>query len=166
MQGNIFSSSSKSSPCCFWHGILSCILFLRSINYTILRRVHLEILYIDNKLMPLLYFGRFTHGDQQLIKEIMACNSLLDLVNLVQSDYVQVLADHLSNGIHKQSRSSGLINSDQVAYNYINNALTEARLLDCLADVAACLSPAYASIDTDRQYAPVDHAFMASTRHN
>jgi hypothetical protein len=39
-------------------------------------------------------------------------------------------------------------------------------MLGCFADVVACLSHAYASIDADRQSAPVDHAFMAATRHN
>jgi hypothetical protein len=59
-----------------------------------------------------------------------------------------------------------VIKSHPVAYNYINNALAEARLFGCLADVVACLSPAYASIDANRQSAPVDHALLASTRHN
>ncbi len=94
----------------------------------------------------------------------MACNSLLYLVNLACSDYL--LADHLHNGISKQS--SSLTNMDPVTYNYINNALAEARLLGCLADsdVVACLSPAYASIDSDRQSAPVNHALLALTNHN
>ncbi len=58
------------------------------------------------------------------------------------------------------------LNRDPVAYTYINNALAEARMLGCFADVVACLSPAYARIDSNRQSASDDHAFMASIRHN
>jgi hypothetical protein len=70
---------------------------------------------IKKKLVSLLYFGVVAHSSfYRMIKEIMACNSLLDLTN----------------------------------------------------PALACLSPAYSSIDADRQPAPVDPAFMASTRYN
>jgi hypothetical protein len=53
-----------------------------------------------------------------------------------------------------------------VAYNYINNlnALNETNAMGSFADVVACLSPAYASIDPDRQATPEEHAFVASDR--
>ena len=137
--------------------------FLQSINSTVQRRTRLEMIAIENKLMSLLDFGGTTHATfDRTIKEIMACNSLLDLVNSARHDYV--LAERLRSGIRKQS--SSLITKDPVAYNYINNALAESRTLGCFADVVACLSPAYASIDAERQPAPMEHAFVASTRHN
>ncbi len=85
--------------------------------------------------------------------------SLLDLVNSARHDYVLQVADRLRSGICKQL--SSLVNKDPVAYNYINNALAEARTLGRFADVVACLSPAYASIDADRQPAPMEHALEA-----
>jgi hypothetical protein len=136
--------------------------FLQSINSTVHRRVRLEMIPIENKLMSLLDFGGTTHASfDRTIKEIMACNSLLDQVNSARHDYV--LADRLRSGIRKQS--SSLINKDPVAYNYINNALAEARTLGSFTDVVACLSPAYVSIDAERQPAPTEHAFVASTHH-
>ncbi len=82
-------------------------------------RVRLEMVTIENKLVSqvvsLFYFGVVAHSSfHRMIKETMACNSLLDLTN----------------------------------------------------SALACLSPAYASIDADRQPAPVDPAFMASTCYN
>ncbi len=94
---------------------------------------------------------------------MISCNSHLNLINSVLCDYV--LGDRLGDGICKHP--SSLINGDPVAYNYINNVLAEANMLCCFPDVVACLSPAYTgnSIDADRQPAPVDHAFMASSHH-
>jgi hypothetical protein len=103
---------------------------LQSINSTIHSRVRLEMISIENKLMSLLNFGGVTHSSfDSTIKEIMACNSLLDLVNSARSDYV--LADCLRNGIRKQS--SSLINRDPVAYSYINNALAALLKHACFA---------------------------------
>jgi hypothetical protein len=52
----------------------------------------------------------------------------------------------------------------------MNNALTEARMLDCFADVIACLfwpMPALTLTDILHAFmASTDHAFMASTHHN
>jgi hypothetical protein len=54
-----------------------------------------------------------------------------------------------------------------VASNFINNALAETCKRGCFADVMACISPAYANIDADRQ-PTTEHAssFVASTCHN
>jgi hypothetical protein len=76
--------------------------FLQSIDSTLHLRVRLEMISIENKLMSLLDFCCVTHSSfDRTIKEIVACNSLLDIVNSACSDYV--LADRLCNSICKQS---------------------------------------------------------------
>jgi hypothetical protein len=65
--------------------------------------------------MSILDFGSVAHSSfDHTIKEIKACNSLLDLVNTARSDYV--LADRLRNCIRKQLSS---LNRAQVVYIYI-----------------------------------------------
>jgi hypothetical protein len=81
--------------------------FLQSINSTVHRRDRLEMIPIENKLISLLDFAGVTHASfDHTIKEIMACNSLLDLVGSARSDYV--LANRLLSGIRKQA-SQGIL---------------------------------------------------------
>ncbi len=112
---------------------------------------------IENKLISLLNFAGDTHASfDHTIKEIMACNSLLDLVGSARSNYV--LADRLRSGIRKQALSHGIL------WHTITSIMLSLKLMQwaLFADVIACLSSAYASIDADSQATPEDPAFVAS----